>query len=372
MKNLRKVIIVHTHLTWNRTPVFEYIAKNIDLTVLSTRSTSPTKQKYNFYHIELFQKNYLDFLKNSVILFAQIIKGKYNVIIWADTIFRLELLLLILIKKIISTRVAIWADIWGWKKSFIRRIIDPYTIFIFRKSDKIITHGRKHYKYFRRIGLPKHKISIIRNSSLLNIDKEKIKKALELKDKYAENNKIILYAGRLIKRKGVEYLIQAFKLLIKEMNKVKLWIVGDGPHNKKLIDLVKELGLMNKCKFFGWKSHDEIAIFMIACDVFVLPAYTHNKEGAEPWGLVINEALSASRPVVVTDAVGCSEDLVINGYNGYIVKEKDIEGLKKAIKDILIYDEKLIRFKSNAYKVIEKYTYENMAKDIVNSISDIL
>ena len=370
MKNLRKVIIVHTHLTWNRTPVFEYIAKNIDLTVLSTRSTSPTKQKYNFYHIELFQKNYLDFLKNSVILFVQIIKGKYNVIIWADTIFRLELLFLILVKKFIG-KIVIWADIWDWKKSLIRRIIEPYAIFIFRKSDKIITHGRKHYKYFRKIGLPKHKITIIRNSSLLNIDEEKINKAKEMKEKYAKNNKVILYAGRLVERKGVEYLIKAFKLLVEEINNVELWIIGDGPLNKKLIYLSRELGLKEKCKFFGWKSHNEITLYMLACDVFVLPAINHDKEGAEPWGLVVNEALWASRPVVVTDAVGCSEDLVLNGYNGYIVKEKDIVALKNALKDMLADENKLIQFKSNAYKIIKNYTYENMAKDILNAIIPI-
>ena len=128
---------------------------------------------------------------------------------------------------------------------------------------------------------------------------------------------------------------------------------------------------MNKCDFRG-KSHEEIAIFTKACDVFALPVYTHNKEGTEPWRLVINEALSDSRPVVVIDAVGCSEDLVINGYNGYVVKEKDIDGLKNAKRDILINNEKLFHFKSNAYNVIEEYTYENMAKDMINSINDIL
>ena len=54
------------------------------------------------------------------------------------------------------------------------------------------------------------------------------------------------------------------------------------------------------------------------------------------------------------------------------MKEKDIEGLKNAIRDILINDEKLIQFKSNAHNVIEEYTYENMAKDMINSINDIL
>jgi len=112
--------------------------------------------------------------------------------------------------------------------------------------------------------------------------------------------------------------------------------------------------------------------YSLKLTIFCFPAYTHNKEVAEPWGLVINEALSASRPVVVTDAVGCSEDLVINGYNGYVVKEKDIDGLKNAIKDILINDEKLFHFKSNAHNVIQEYTYENMAKDMINSINDIL
>jgi glycosyltransferase involved in cell wall biosynthesis len=87
--------------------------------------------------------------------------------------------------------------------------------------------------------------------------------------------------------------------------------------------------------------------------------------------LVVNEALWASRPVVVTDAVGCSEDLVLNGYNGYIVKEKDIVALKNALKDILANENKLIRFKSNAYKIIKNYTYENMAKDILNAIITI-
>ena len=108
--------------------------------------------------------------------------------------------------------------------------------------------------------------------------------------------------------------------------------------------------------------------YSLKLTIFCFPAYTHNKEVAEPWGLVINEALSASRPVIVTDAVGCSEDLVINGYNGYVVKEKDIDGLKNAKRDILINNEKLFHFKSNAYNVIEAVSYTHLTLPTIYSV----
>jgi glycosyltransferase involved in cell wall biosynthesis len=82
-------------------------------------------------------------------------------------------------------------------------------------------------------------------------------------------------------------------------------------------------------RFLGFRNQTELPRFFDLCDVFVLPS-RH-----EPWGLVVNEAMNARRAVVVSDDVGCHEDLVREGETGAIFPVGDIRALAEALERVL-------------------------------------
>ena len=82
-------------------------------------------------------------------------------------------------------------------------------------------------------------------------------------------------------------------------------------------------------RFLGFRGRDELAELYACADVFCLPSLH------EPWGVVVNEAAACGLPLVVSDRVGAGRDLVAAGENGMIVGAGDVEGLSRALRDLL-------------------------------------
>ena len=104
----------------------------------------------------------------------------------------------------------------------------------------------------------------------------------------------IMTAGYLLKRKGIQYLIKAMPLILREFKDVRLRIVGDGPFKGELVRLVKRLSLDDEVRFEGLVSGDELAKYYASCDVYVQPSLS------ETFPSTIREAMSVGRPVVAT------------------------------------------------------------------------
>lgn len=126
-------------------------------------------------------------------------------------------------------------------------------------------------------------------------------------------------SGHLLKDKGFDILIRAFKLLHNKHNEVKLVIMGDGNYKLKLIDLVNELELGKSVCFYGQYLRAEFNNILNESDVFVL-ASLH-----ETFGLVYIEAMATGTPVIATKCGGPSE--FVNDYNGRLVDINDVDGL---------------------------------------------
>jgi glycosyltransferase involved in cell wall biosynthesis len=144
---------------------------------------------------------------------------------------------------------------------------------------------------------------------------------------------MILFAGRLVERKGVEYLIRAFKEIVREIPS-DLFIVGEGPEQEKLERIAKELGLTGKVQFKGKVSQTDLESLYSQCNVFVLPAIIDSKGDTEGLGVVLLEAMSYKKPVVASNLGGIT-DIVKDGDTGLLVPEKDPHNLAEAIKSIL-------------------------------------
>jgi glycosyltransferase involved in cell wall biosynthesis len=143
----------------------------------------------------------------------------------------------------------------------------------------------------------------------------------------------ILFVGRLVERKGVEYLIRAFAEVVREVPS-ELVIVGKGPEKERLHQLTEGLNLSQKVHFKGWVSQDELEQLYNQCNVFVLPAIIDSKGDTEGLGVVLLEAMSYMKPVVASNLGGIT-DIVKDRDTGLLVNEKDTNGLSEAIKAAL-------------------------------------
>lgn len=144
----------------------------------------------------------------------------------------------------------------------------------------------------------------------------------------------VLFVGRLAEKKGVEYLIRAFPLVLSHHPDAHLVIVGDGPLRGKLERLAAELGIQERVTFAGGRSHSELPGFYASCRVFVGPSVVTRSGDTEGLGLVFAEAMAAGRPVVAT-SVGGITDVVIHGRTGLLVEERSPEALAAAICRLL-------------------------------------
>ena len=136
--------------------------------------------------------------------------------------------------------------------------------------------------------------------------------------------KIILTVGHLAGVKGQKYLIDAMQEVIMHDKNVVCIIIGNGKLKEKLKNQIKKLELDDHVKIVGGKSHDEIPMWMNACDVFVLPSLR------ESFGIVQIEALICGKPVVATFNGG-SEEIIINEKFGILVDSKNSDELANAI-----------------------------------------
>lgn len=124
-----------------------------------------------------------------------------------------------------------------------------------------------------------------------------------------------IYVGRLVDVKNVGLLIEVFN-----RNGLPLTIVGDGELREKLQAVAKP-----NIEFAGFVNNDELGMVYQAHDVFILPSYY------EPWGLVVEEALYWGLPVIVSDKVGSSVDMVKELGTGLIFKSRDADSLQQCI-----------------------------------------
>lgn len=147
-------------------------------------------------------------------------------------------------------------------------------------------------------------------------------------------NLIIMVIGRLVYKKGFEYLIKAMTTVVKKYPSAKLIVGGDGDLKQNLIKLTKKLKMENNIIFVGNIERDEILAFYNLADIFVAPSIV-DKEGNVDGGPVVSyESMACGKPQIATDILGVSS-IIKNGINGYVVSQKNIIELSDSINKLL-------------------------------------
>ncbi len=143
----------------------------------------------------------------------------------------------------------------------------------------------------------------------------------------------ILFTGRLIQRKGVEYLLRAVPHVLRKQP-AEFVITGDGDERLRLEELARSLGIHDSVRFVGFVSNDQLDAEYASCDVWVNPAIVDDRGDTEGLGVGAIDAY-VHRKSVVASAVGGIPDVVRDGVTGLLVPEKDEKRLAEAILELL-------------------------------------
>lgn len=177
-------------------------------------------------------------------------------------------------------------------------------------------------------GIDQSKVRIVPNG----VDVEKFKPTENVEAAKRQfglgNEPCVLFVGSLIPRKGLPFLVEAAKKIVKEQAETKFLIVGDGPLRKQLDDSLDSANLSGNFKFFGNLKEDTLSAMYNCADVFVLPSI---QEGQ---GIVLLEAQASGKAVVAFDVGGVNE-AVRNGETGLLVKRGSTSELADALLKLL-------------------------------------
>ena len=243
-------------------------------------------------------------------------------------------------------------------KSFQKKIFDVFFgSQITKNARKIIATSKIEAGQFG-FGTSNKKIVFIQNGINLEEFKNLPKKG-EFRKKYKikDTEKIILYLGRIHKRKGLDLLVEVFSKLQKNLN-IKLVIVGpDDGYLNYLKNLVKNLKIGKKVIFPGPLFEKNKLEAYVDADVFVLPS----KDKYESFGNVVLESLACGTPVIVTNNCGVSEYL--NSEVSYIVEYNEKQ-LSDAILNILTDEKKRIKMSVKAKKFVRNFSWEKVVDKI--------
>ena len=163
-----------------------------------------------------------------------------------------------------------------------------------------------------------------------------------------EFNDFVFFAGRLIKQKGVKYLIESIPRWPKQLN---LKIAGDGPLEEKLKSFAQKLSVSHRIEFLGSLSNKDIQKYYETCLLTVVPSIWD-----EPFGIVGLEAMYCQKPIVAFN-VGGITDWLKDGLNGFLVKRKDVRKLADKIS-YLFYHKQIAEKMGKAGSKIYQDQYE--------------
>ncbi len=169
----------------------------------------------------------------------------------------------------------------------------------------------------------------------------------------APKRPVILYAGKLQRRKNPLTLLDAFNTLDTETcRNPYLLYVGDGEERPALEAALKDMDAdrQDSIRLLGFRNQTELPAFYDLADIFVLASR------AEPWGLAVNEAMCGAAAVIVTDECGCAADLVTQE-NGRIVAPGDAPDLARALTDLLADQTALAAAGQAARQAVDKCSF---------------
>lgn len=191
------------------------------------------------------------------------------------------------------------------------------------------------------------------------IDFERFSNGVAPLPQYQDGKLNILFVGRLEKRKGLRYLLDAYGKLKWDLPNIRLIVVGPGNPDKESYRIMSSHNLQD-VEFVGRVPYDELPRYYASADIFCSPA-----TGAESFGIVLLEAMAAGKPVVASDIEGY-RGIVTDGDQGLLVPKKDSDSLAKSLETLLRDPELRRKLGGRGNRSAEDYRWEIVSGRVEN------
>jgi 1,2-diacylglycerol 3-alpha-glucosyltransferase len=228
-----------------------------------------------------------------------------------------------------------------------------------------VVPGEASKSYLQQLGLPAELIFkapdavdnefFTQGARIARANLDSVRRRIDVPERY------FLNVGRLIRAKGVLDLLEAYANLDEEIRAVVgLVFVGEGDTKSELIRRAS-LIRPGAVKFSGFVQKQQLAEFYALADGLVFP--THS----DPWGLVVNEAMACSLPVIASNVAGCVSDLVEDGWNGFIVPVSDVRRIRSAMELLAKGSDLRVQMGERSLQRIQEYSPELCASGIAKA-----
>jgi glycosyltransferase involved in cell wall biosynthesis len=255
-------------------------------------------------------------------------------------------------------------EVPGWKTRLRRIVLKKVYSYI----NKAFYVGKANKAYFYKHGLSENQLvyapHAVNNEHFYNTDQQNFEmktKAWKNELSIPENQITVVFAGKFEPKKQPTLLLEA----IMEANKIRekplfLVMVGTGQLESELKS--KASGQEN-ILFLPFQNQSKMPQVYRLADVFCLPS----KGPGETWGLAVNESMACSRPAIVSDKVGCAEDMIVEGENGYIFDHANRDALTKIL--VQLDHEKLKSMGKNALEHSRNFSLSKIASAIEEELN---
>lgn len=370
-----RVAILTEIISPYRIPVFNHLASHpeIDLKVIFASETEELrhwrvpKEQIRFNYEVLPGRVIARTYQNSSLFFNPTIiqtlhRGHFDTIIFGGY-HHFSYWLALAYSKLISKDIILWNESTLKDFRFESKLRHGFKTLLIRSFNRYVVPGTAQRDYLMSFGIQPNTIWTAPNAVDVEFFSETCEQArqnkIALKALLGIQEDVVLFVGRLIDEKGVKDLLQAFERINENYN-VTLVIVGSGEQEQQYRDYVETCGL--RVVFTGFQQQEDLPRYYGIADIFVFPTHT------DTWGLVLNEAMSCSLPLIASSAAGATGDLVKHDWNGYIYETGDIDTLVKYIETLLDSSEMRETMGNHSREMIESYTPEKCAQGFANVI----
>lgn len=372
-----RLVILTEIIAPYRIPVFNTLAAraDVDLHVIFLSENDPSLRQWHVYKDEIrFSYQVLPAWRRRI--------GKYNVLLNRGLSAALrrakpDAILCGGYTYMASWQAAFWARrhsvpllLWSESNALDIRRKHRLVEWVKRKfsgrCQAYVAAGKSSRDYLLELGAPSHSIFIAPDAVDVPFFAAAAERARQQDAEIRERNNLppryFLYVGRLIQEKGVFELLDAYAKLEQSVrSQIGLVFVGDGAARQELAERAVRIqpGVIRFC---GWVHREKLPEIYALAQAFIFPTYS------DPWGLVVNEAMACSLPIVASEVAGCVPDLVQHGWNGFAVRPRDVEGLVRSMEMLFDDLESARQMGRRSFQRIQHYTPETCAAGIAQAL----
>jgi 1,4-alpha-glucan branching enzyme len=233
---------------------------------------------------------------------------------------------------------------------FSKRLLSPLEKYTYKIADRILSVSNYVKKnLIRDYKIPRFKIRVVPNGVNAGTFYPISNGSHNIKD--------VLYVGRIDKRKGLKFLIEAVERLITAHPSIRLTVVGKGAYAKEIKAYVQDKDVRHHIVFLGWKDSRALNQLYNKATVYVMPSII------EGFGMTLLEAMACGCPVIATNSGG-AVDIIRHNYNGLLVSYGDAAKLAASIDCLMTDETKKNRLKQNGLATVQNFRWGIIANQL--------